>query len=41
MHPGNILVARDGRYCGVDFGIMGTLSDADKSYLAINMRAFF
>jgi ubiquinone biosynthesis protein len=41
MHPGNILVARDGRYCGVDFGIMGTLSEADKSYLAINMRAFF
>jgi ubiquinone biosynthesis protein len=41
MHPGNILVARDGRYCGVDFGIMGTLSDADKNYLALNMRAFF
>ena len=41
MHPGNILVARDGRYCGVDFGIMGTLSDEDKNYLAINMRSFF
>jgi ubiquinone biosynthesis protein len=41
MHPGNIFVARDGRYCGVDFGIMGSLSDADQSYLAINMRAFF
>src|SRR5258706_3334642 len=41
MHPGNILVARDGRYCGVDFGIMGTLSDPGKSYLAINMRPFF
>jgi ubiquinone biosynthesis protein len=41
MHPGNIFVARDGRYCGVDFGIMGTLSAADQSYLAINMRAFF
>ncbi|HUQ29155.1 MAG TPA: ubiquinone biosynthesis regulatory protein kinase UbiB [Usitatibacter sp.] len=41
MHPGNILVARDGRYCGVDFGIMGTLADAEKDYLAINMRAFF
>jgi ubiquinone biosynthesis protein len=41
MHPGNILVARDGRYCGVDFGIMGTLSEADKNYLALNMRAFF
>ena len=41
MHPGNIFVARDGRYCGVDFGIMGTLSDTDKGYLAINFMAFF
>jgi ubiquinone biosynthesis protein len=41
MHPGNIFVAKDGRYCGVDFGIMGTLSEGDKDYLAINMRAFF
>jgi ubiquinone biosynthesis protein len=41
MHPGNIFVARDGRYCGVDFGIMGTLSDEDKNYLATNFRAFF
>ncbi|HET9650635.1 MAG TPA: ubiquinone biosynthesis regulatory protein kinase UbiB [Usitatibacter sp.] len=41
MHPGNIFVARDGRYCGVDFGIMGTLSEADKSYLATNFMAFF
>jgi len=41
MHPGNIFVARDGRYCGVDFGIMGTLCEEDKNYLAINMRGFF
>jgi len=41
MHPGNIFVARDGRYCGVDFGIMGTLSDGDKGYLATNFLAFF
>jgi ubiquinone biosynthesis protein len=41
MHPGNIFVRRDGRYCGVDFGIMGTLSDADKNYLATNFMAFF
>jgi ubiquinone biosynthesis protein len=41
MHPGNIFVARDGRYCGVDFGIMGTLSEGDKSYLATNFMAFF
>src|SRR5690242_20073908 len=41
MHPGNIFVRADGRYCGVDFGIMGTLSDGDKSYLATNFMAFF
>jgi ubiquinone biosynthesis protein len=41
MHPGNIFVGRDGIYSGVDFGIMGTLSDADKSYLARNFAAFF
>jgi ubiquinone biosynthesis protein len=41
MHPGNIFVARDGRYCGVDFGIMGTLSEEDKNYLALNFMAFF
>jgi len=41
MHPGNIFVARDGRYCGVDFGIMGTLSETDKRYLATNFMAFF
>ncbi|MEO7742935.1 MAG: ubiquinone biosynthesis regulatory protein kinase UbiB [Usitatibacter sp.] len=41
MHPGNIFVARDGRYCGVDFGIMGTLSEVDKNYLATNFMAFF
>jgi ubiquinone biosynthesis protein len=41
MHPGNIFVAKDGRYCGVDFGIMGTLSDVDKNYLATIFMAFF
>jgi ubiquinone biosynthesis protein len=41
MHPGNIFVLRDGRYCGVDFGIMGTLSDDDRGYLATNFMAFF
>ena len=41
MHPGNIFVAPDGRYCGVDFGIMGTLSEDDKNYLARNFMAFF
>jgi len=41
MHPGNILVDAQGRYIALDFGIMGTLSDADKSYLARNFLAFF
>jgi ubiquinone biosynthesis protein len=41
MHPGNILVADDGRYVALDFGIMGTLSDTDKQYLARNFLAFF
>ncbi|MGZ5041774.1 MAG: ubiquinone biosynthesis regulatory protein kinase UbiB [Usitatibacter sp.] len=45
MHPGNIFVAIDpahhGKYIALDFGIMGTLSDRDKSYLAQNFLAFF
>ena len=41
MHPGNIFVGTDGRYVAVDFGIMGTLSDEDKNYLAQNFLAFF
>jgi ubiquinone biosynthesis protein len=41
MHPGNILVTREGRYVALDFGIMGTLTDLDKNYLAQNFLAFF
>jgi ubiquinone biosynthesis protein len=45
MHPGNIFVdARDPeqpRYCAVDFGIVGTLDDNDRRYLAENFLAFF
>lgn len=41
MHPGNIFVASDGRYIALDFGIMGTLTDNDKRYLAQNFIAFF
>jgi ubiquinone biosynthesis protein len=45
MHPGNILVAdrgpRFGRYIALDFGIVGTLSEYDKNYLAQNFLAFF
>jgi ubiquinone biosynthesis protein len=45
MHPGNIFVATEGeqkgRYIALDFGIMGTLTDVDKHYLAQNFLAFF
>ena len=41
MHPGNILVSPEGRYIALDFGIMGTLTDVDKNYLAQNFLAFF
>jgi ubiquinone biosynthesis protein len=41
MHPGNIFVADDGRYMAVDFGIIGTLTESDKRYLAENFLAFF
>jgi ubiquinone biosynthesis protein len=41
MHPGNIFVAPDGRYIALDFGIVGTLTDTDKNYLAQNFLAFF
>jgi ubiquinone biosynthesis protein len=41
MHPGNIFVAPDGRYIALDFGIVGTLTEVDKSYLAQNFLAFF
>jgi ubiquinone biosynthesis protein len=45
MHPGNIFVATDpashGKYIAVDFGIMGTLSERDQHYLAVNFLAFF
>jgi len=41
MHPGNIFVSEQGQYRAVDFGIMGTLGDEDKRYLAENFLAFF
>ena len=41
MHPGNIFVAANGQYVALDFGIVGTLSDVDKNYLAHNFLAFF
>ncbi|MFN6961784.1 MAG: ubiquinone biosynthesis regulatory protein kinase UbiB, partial [Rhodocyclaceae bacterium] len=45
MHPGNILVSvapeSFGRYIALDFGIVGTLTEVDQRYLAINFLAFF
>ncbi|QMT58735.1 ubiquinone biosynthesis regulatory protein kinase UbiB [Legionella sp. PC997] len=45
MHPGNIFVSyknpKDPQYICIDFGIMGTLNDNDKRYLAENLLAFF
>ena len=41
MHPGNILVDPRGNYIALDFGIMGTLTEVDKNYLAQNFLAFF
>jgi len=41
MHPGNIFVAPSGHYIALDFGIMGTLTEVDKNYLAQNFLAFF
>ena len=45
MHPGNIMVSLAprsfGRYIALDFGIVGTLTDWDKEYLAQNFLAFF
>lgn len=45
MHPGNIFVSLqhpdDPQYICVDFGIVGTLNNTDKRYLAENLLAFF
>jgi ubiquinone biosynthesis protein len=41
MHPGNILVTPEGQYIALDFGIMGTLTEVDKHYLAQNFLGFF
>jgi ubiquinone biosynthesis protein len=45
MHPGNIFVditdPANPLYAAVDFGIVGTLDDHDRRYLAENFLAFF
>jgi ubiquinone biosynthesis protein len=45
MHPGNIFVSQDApqnpQYIALDFGIVGSLTPSDQSYLARNFLAFF
>ena len=45
MHPGNVFVSmknpENPQFIYVDFGIMGTLTESDKRYLAENLYAFF
>lgn len=45
MHPGNIFInagdPENPKYIGIDFGIVGTLSEQDRRYLAENFLAFF
>jgi ubiquinone biosynthesis protein len=45
MHPGNIYVGTEGAdhgcWIALDFGIIGTLTDVDRNYLAQNFLAFF
>lgn len=45
MHPGNIFVSfqhqENPQYICVDFGIVGSLSEYDKRYIAENLHAFF
>jgi ubiquinone biosynthesis protein len=45
MHPGNIFVSKEHpenpQYIAIDFGIVGTLNQDDKRYLAENFVAFF
>ena len=45
MHPGNVFVSyehpEDPLWIGIDCGIMGTLNNEDKRYLAENFLAFF
>ena len=45
MHPGNIFISRkhpwEPQYIAIDFGIVGSLTPEDQSYLARNLMAFF
>ena len=45
LHPGNIFISRahpwEPQYIAIDFGIVGSLTPEDQSYLARNLMAFF
>lgn len=41
MHAGNIFVSDAGKWIAIDFGIMGTLDEHDKQYLAQMLLGFF
>ena len=41
MHPGNLHVNDKGQFVLLDYGIVGSLNDFDKEYLARNFIAFF
>jgi len=45
MHPGNVFVdvtdPKNPRYAAVDFGIVGSLEEKDREYLAKSFNAFF
>ena len=45
MHPGNIFVSREHpenpQYIAIDCGIVGSLTEEDQHYLAMNLLAFF
>ncbi len=42
MHPGNLFVSEENKtqFIAVDFGIVGSLSDSDRRYIAENLLAF-
>lgn len=41
MHAGNIFVSESGKWMAIDFGIMGTLEERDKQFLAQMLLGFF
>ena len=40
MHPGNILIDKDGKICVFDFGIMGRMSKKDRIFIAEMLLGF-